>query len=139
MKVCSNGTCKHGRDPQPLKSFAKASKPKKDGTTRHNSHCKSCCSMAQSKRISNKRAEARADKAPRKNQHIQRNCVECGDEVSRYAERCIKCRGKKEYFNANSSVNPRFTEPRGSKMRKTLGLEPTNFEGNRCCNITNEV
>jgi len=64
----------------------------------------------------------------RKNKHINRYCVDCGTDVSRCAERCTKCRGKQEYFHTKaSSVNPKYTEPRGSKMRKVLGLKPTEF------------
>jgi len=67
----------------------------------------------------------------RKNAHVQKHCVDCGTEVSRYAERCTHCRGNQKYFNAKSTVDTRFTTPRGSKKRKALGLEPLDFSASR--------
>ena len=76
---------------------------------------------------------------PRENTNNQRYCVDCNTEVSRYADRCVECRGKHNGFKERkSSINPMYLNPRGSKMRKELGLKEIEY-GSRLCSISVEA
>ncbi len=91
-KVCTNGHCEKGNEPQLIKNFTRRTGKagtKKDGTPSYSSHCKRCGVVAHNKRNALKRTAAMALKVVKG--EPMGKCRDCGIPISKYAKRCKDC------------------------------------------------